>query len=166
MGSAASSTPRRSPLAAADGVIVSLSGYMGPGLALRGGGQGDVTATHRLWRHEHAPQRIGSGVIAGEHLYLVNEPGVAECLELKTGATVWKERLGQTTWSSLVLAGDRIYAPDQEGDCAVFRAAPRFEFLARSSLGELTRASFAVSRGEVFIRTDKHLWCFSAARSK
>jgi outer membrane protein assembly factor BamB len=148
---------------AGEGVVVALSGYMGPGLAVRAGGTGDVTASHRLWRHERAPQRIGSGVILDGHLYIVNEPGIAECVELITGKTIWKERLGTTCWGSIVRVGSRLHALDQNGECFVWRAAPRFELLARNGLGELSRASPAVSRGLIFLRTYRHLWCIDSA---
>ncbi|MBI4607165.1 MAG: PQQ-binding-like beta-propeller repeat protein [Planctomycetes bacterium] len=153
-----------SPLAG-EGSVVAMSGFMGPAVAVRAGGKGDVTAERRLWRHEKAQQRIGSGVIAGGHVYIVNDPGVAECIELQTGKTVWRERLGAACWSSAVLSDGLLYVPDQEGDCHVFRAAPRFEVVARSPLGERTRASIAVSDGELFIRTYKHLWCIREAKA-
>ena len=48
---------------------------------------------------------------------------------------------------------------NQGGDAFVFSASPKFEVLATNSLAEKTNASFAVSNGSIFIRTDKHLWC-------
>ena len=149
----------------AEGVVVAMSGFMGPPLGVKTGGSGDVTGTHRLWRFERAPQRIGSGVVSEGHIYIVNDTGVAECIELKTGKGVWKERLGGRSWSSVVLAGDRLYTADQAGNFFVLRAAPRYEKLARNRLGETTRASIAVSDGELFIRTYKHLWCIAEKKT-
>src|SRR5207247_1152895 len=40
-----------SPVYSADGIAVVMSGFHGPALAVRVGGQGDVTTTHRLWQH-------------------------------------------------------------------------------------------------------------------
>jgi outer membrane protein assembly factor BamB len=148
------------PVCSADGVIVVMCGYGGPALAVKAGGQGDVTATHRLWLQEKAiPQRIGSAVIVGEHAYLLNADETAVCFEVKTGKQVWKERLPGTSWSSMVLVGDRIYVPNQRGDCYVLRAAPKFEQLAVNSLGERVLASPAISDGEIFIRSHQRLWC-------
>ena len=145
-----------------DGIVAALSGFMGPAIAVKAGGGGDVTSTHRVWRHEKAPQRIGSGVPLDGNLYIVNEPGVAECLELRTGNTLWRERLGSTCWSSPVLIGSRLYVPDMSGDCFVFRASPaRLDLLGKSSLGERTLSSFAVSNGEILIRTHRRLWCIA-----
>ncbi len=149
-----------SPLAR-EGVAVSMSGFMGPPLAVRLGGKGEVTGSRRLWRQECSQQRIGSGVIHQGHIYIHNDPGVLECIKLKTGETVWKNRLAGKSWSSVVLSGDRLYTADDGGSCFVVQASPSFKVLARNELGERIRASIAVSDGALFIRSYKHLWCIS-----
>lgn len=84
---------------------------------------------------------------------------------MRTGQTVWEERLQSAsgrsaTWSSMVLVRDRIYVPVQSGDVFVLRAKPKFEVLGVNSIGgETINASLAISQGEIFIRTFKHLWC-------
>jgi outer membrane protein assembly factor BamB len=142
---------------------------MGMALAVRAGGTGDVTESRRLWHHPKTKQRIGSGVIDHGHVFILNDPGVAECFELKTGKPVWEERLKgpaakSDNWSSLVLAGDRLFAINQGGDAFVFKASPKFEVLATNSLGEATSASMAPSDGELFIHTHKALWCIGDSR--
>ena len=88
----------------------------------------------------------------------VDEPGV-RCIELKTGKTVWQETVPGGVWSSLVRADGRLYVVSQRGETLVFAPKPEFELIARNPLKETTRASIAVSDGELFIRTYKHLWC-------
>lgn len=149
-----------SPLLSEDGIVVAMSGYGGSALAVRAGGYGDVTVTHRLWHHPRNTQRIGSGVILGNYCYMVNESGQGQRLDLKTGMDDWKkERLGSKTWSSLVLAGDKIYQMSDNAETLVLTAGAEPKVLAKNSLNEQTRASIAVSDGELFIRTYKHLWC-------
>jgi outer membrane protein assembly factor BamB len=153
-----------SPIAR-EGVAVAMSGFMGPPLAVRLGGKGDVTESHRLWREERAQQHIGSGVIIDAHIFVHNDPGTLECIELRTGKLLWREKLAGSSWSSIVHAGDRLYTTDAEGNCVVVRASTKFEVLARNSLKERTRASIAVSDGELFIRTYQHLWCIAQAEA-
>jgi outer membrane protein assembly factor BamB len=152
----------------ADGTIVAMGGFNGMSLAVRTGGAGDVTDTHRLWHHPKTKQRIGSGVIAGEHIYILNDPGVAECFELKTGKLVWEERLKgpakSDSWSSMVLAGNRLYVGNQGGDTFVLEASPVFRTLATNSLHEPIFSSVAVSDGNLFIRTHQSLWCINSGR--
>jgi outer membrane protein assembly factor BamB len=148
----------------ADGIVVAMGGYSGSALAVKTGGRGDVTETHRLWQHPRTRQRIGSGVIHDGHVYILNELPTAECYELKTGKPVADRRLKGSgpkgeNWSSMVLAGDRIYVINQSGDTFVLKASPQMETLAMNSLGEFTNASLAPSDGEIFIRTHKALWC-------
>ena len=142
--------------------IVAMSGFSGPALAVRPGGAGDVTETHRLWRTPSSPQRIGSGVIVGEHVYMVNEPGTFQCIEWKTGKILCTERIGGGVWGSLVHADGRLYVTNLEGETLVLAAKPSLEVLARNPLKERTLASIAVSDRAIFLRTYKHLWCIQS----
>ena len=153
-----------------DGVLVAMGGYGGSTLAVKPGGSGDVTDTHRLWQKPRDQQRIGSGVVKDGRFYILNTPGVAQCLDLKTGDVVWQERLPSTgakgeSWSSMVLSGERIYVLNQNSDTFVLKAAPKYETPIVNSLGDgLTNGSLAVSDGELFIRTHKHLWCIATGK--
>jgi outer membrane protein assembly factor BamB len=151
------------PVCTADGMVVALSGFGGPALAVRAGGKGDVTATRRLWHHpQKHPQRIASPIVVGQRVYLVNENGLAQCLDATSGKDLWdKPRLGGDCWGSLVSAADHLYVTNKAGDTFVLAAGPQYELLAKNSLDEPVLSSIAVSDGELFIRTYKHLWCIS-----
>jgi outer membrane protein assembly factor BamB len=150
-----------SPVCSADGIVVAVSGYYGPGLGVRAGGTGEVTDTRRLWHHQQRPpQRIGSPVLVGGHAYLLNESGLAQCFDVKTGEDLWKkERVSGETWSSPVHAAGRLYVPTMNGDTLVLSASPKYELLARNKLGERVLSSLAMAGDEIFIRTYEHLWC-------
>jgi len=153
-----------------EGVVVAMGGFFGNTIAVKTGGSGDVTGTHRLWQSERTKAGIGSGVIHDGHIYILNSGGIAECIELKTGKTIWTERAKgdgpkSDSWSSMVLAGDRIYILNQSGDCVVLKASPKFEVIGANSVGnEMCNASLAVSDGDLFIRTHKHLWCIAETK--
>ena len=107
-------------------------------------------------------------VIHDGHLYTISQEGIAQCLDLKTGNTIWEERLRSSgargsSWSSMLLADGMIYVPNQSGDVFVLRAGPKFEVIATNSVDEPTNASLAASNGELFLRTDRSLWCFKRA---
>jgi outer membrane protein assembly factor BamB len=148
-----------------EGVIIAMGGYSGSTVAVRPGGSGDVTETHRLWHEPRDRGHIGSGVIKDGRIYIQNMNGIVECVELKTGKSLWKERLKGSgsrseSWSSIVLAGDRLYLVNQGSDCYVLCASPTFEVLSHNPLNDgLTNASPAISDGNVFIRSHTHLWC-------
>jgi outer membrane protein assembly factor BamB len=154
-----------SPVVSSDGIVVAMSGFHGPDLAVRAGGNGDVTKT-RLWRHaEKIPQRIGSPIIVGKHAYLLSENGLAQCFDLQTGEDRWnKQRVSGSSWGSMAAAGERLYVTNLLGETMVLAAKPEFEVLARNRLDERTLASPAISVGDIFIRTYKHLWCIGEKR--
>ena len=158
-----------------DGIVgLNASGLRNVTLAVRPGGRGDVTETHRLWIKDPGMSKacLGAGVIFRGHIFQVNGQGFAQCLELNTGKIIWDERLTGTgarnsSWSSPVLAGDRLYVPNRNADVFVLRASPRFECLATNSIGsEVMNASLAVSDGDIFIRTHSQLWCISERRKR
>src|SRR5205814_4500243 len=122
-------------LSATGDLIVGISGHNGPLLAIRPGGNGDVSATHRAWRVAGKnPQRIGSGVLHEGRLYLADAPGLVECLDAQSGEVVWKERVEGNLWGSLLLAGGRLYVTNLEGTTFVLAAGPKFRLLASNEI--------------------------------
>ena len=148
----------------ADDVCVAMGGFNGPAIGVSMGGSGNVTGSHRLWRVEPNPQRIGSGVCVDGHVYMASAgPSTFQCLAPKTGEVLWEERSdGAAHWGSLVFAAGRLYVTDQAGTTQVFLPNPeKFELVARNPLGERSNSTPAFSEGEIFIRTFEHLYCIS-----
>jgi outer membrane protein assembly factor BamB len=151
-----------------DGVVVALGGYRGASFAVRAGGHGDVTQTHRLWHKPKDNGWLGTGVAHEDAIYVCDMGGVIHCVDVKTGAVRWKNRGGGgDTWSSIAQTADgRMYSVSKSGTTTVFR--PNREELKRiavNDLGEPTNASVVVAGSEVFLRTDKALWCFRISRT-
>ena len=153
-----------------DGVVAFMgSGFRGTMLAVRPGGRGNVTATHRLWFEypQNGKVCLATGIISQRHFYQVTSSGFARCRDLATGNGVWEERLvgpgaDNGCWSSPLLAGDRLYVANRSADVFILRTGPKFECLATNSIGgERMTASLAAAGGDLFLRTDKHLWCVS-----
>ena len=147
-----------------NGIAVGMSGYGGSAMAVKLGGTGDITKD-RLWLHpKPASQRVGSGMIVGEHVFMIDENGVPHCYELKTGNDLWKDeaREGKSlTWGSMVHAEGRLYVLMRNAQTLVLAANPKYELLATNSLasGEQTNSSLAISNGDIFIRTFRNLYC-------
>jgi outer membrane protein assembly factor BamB len=147
-------------------IVVSMGGFGGTAIAVRAGGKGDITDSGKVWQHPRSPQRIGTGVVHEGHIYIQNDPGTAQCINLTTGAEVWNQRLKGTAatgqnWSSVMLSGDNCYTINQGGDCFVFKAKPTFELVSVNPLGERSNSSIVPSNGELFIRTHQALWCIA-----
>jgi outer membrane protein assembly factor BamB len=146
------------------GFGVAFTGWVNsPTIGFKLGGSGDVTASNRVWQARQS-QQIGSGVMVDGFAYIVTgSPSAAQCMECQTGKVLWTERLeGGESWGSLVLAAGRFYVTSRRGVTSVFRAGPdTFELLAQNDLGEPSNATPAISDGQIFLRTDQHLYCIS-----
>jgi outer membrane protein assembly factor BamB len=136
-----------------------------PSAAVRAGGNGDVTATHVLWKNPRGSE-ICTPILHEGHLYFVNEAsGVAYCIDAKTGADVYQQRLEPESgriYASGILVGDRIYYVSRENGTYVVEAKPKFRLLAHNrfvSDTSVANATPAVSRGQLFLRSDAFLYC-------
>jgi outer membrane protein assembly factor BamB len=154
----------------ANGLIIATSGDGGGArhaVAIRPGDRGRVPESHVVWENKRFLPYVPTILAHGEHLYFVNDSGIAGCVRSATGERVWMERLegGGSFSASPVLAGERIYAVSEEGEVFVFAAAPQFQLLGRGSVGEQVFATPAIADGRIFIRGRKHLFCFSKPAS-
>jgi outer membrane protein assembly factor BamB len=131
-----------------------------PFTAVRAGGRGDVTSSHRLWSFDKGPD-VPTPVTDGTLVYLVDDRGVVHVLDAKTGAIVYgPQRLKPGTYnSSPILAGDRIYVLNEDGLTTVMKSGREFGVLAENPLGEYVLGSAAASDGQIFIRTGQHVYC-------
>jgi outer membrane protein assembly factor BamB len=128
-------------------------------LAIRADGSGDVTKTNVAWRTRKGVTYIPSPLYHAGRLYVVNDTGIATCFNTKNGREVWSERLGGAFTSSLVLAGDHMYATDEAGKTYVFKTGDKFERVVVNDIGEGVLATPAVAGGHIYLRTAGHLYC-------
>jgi hypothetical protein len=147
-------------------VVYCIGGRTGGALAVRAGGRGDVTKSHRLWTLSKG-SNVSSPVCHDGHLYWLHENlGIAYCLEAASGRLVYEERLagaGQF-YGSPLLAEGRVYAVTRNGIGFVLAAKPPFKQLARNPLGDggSFDASPAVDGSRLLLRSDKFLYCIGA----
>jgi outer membrane protein assembly factor BamB len=119
---------------------------------------GDVSKTHVAWQTGKGAPNTPSAVVVGDEVYFVSDLGIATCADARTGKVHWTERLDGAFSASPVAAERRVYFQDEDGGGFVVRASTSFELLAENDLGERSLASYAVTDGALFIRTEKHLW--------
>lgn len=133
-------------------------------MAVRLGGLGDVTTTHRVWQLNKGIPYVPTMVAHDDWLFYVNDQGIAGCLEARSGKTVWTQRLsGAFSASPLCIAGN-IYACNEDGDVFVFAAAASYKLLAKNSLNDGVIATPAAVGGRLYLRTFQHLWCIGSVK--
>jgi outer membrane protein assembly factor BamB len=151
-------------LIAHDGIVYCLGGRSGTAsLAVRAGGEGDVTNSHRLWTSSKG-SNVSSPIYHDDHLYWVHDQlGIAFSVQAASGEVVYEERLPRAgqVYSSALLADGKIYCLARNGRTFVLAARPEFEQLAVNDLndGSLFNGSMAVDGKRLLLRSDTHLYC-------
>jgi len=158
---------------AGDGMVFACGGYPALGfVAVRLGGKGDVTATNIAWR-THDSTYIPTPILHEGRLYFVSDAGFATCLDARTGALVYKERLpgaaatgrGKPFYASTVLANGALYAISRRNGAFVIAAQPQFKLLAQDKIsGDDTdfNATPAISDRQLFLRSNRFLYCIGS----
>jgi outer membrane protein assembly factor BamB len=121
--------------------------------------------THIAWTLTRGAPLTPSPLVIDGDLYIVNDTGIAVCLDARTGQMHWQHRLNGTYSASPVFADGRIYFLSEEGLATVIAPGHEFRELASNTLSGDTLASIAVSNGSIFIRSASHLYRIGAKAS-
>lgn len=139
--------------------------YVGTGFgkahlyAVNPGGNGNVTDSHVKWIEQKGVPSKPSQLLIDGLLYMIDDKGIATCLDAETGDEVWKERMDRSSFSaSPIYADGKIYAPDREGVTRVFLPGKEYKELALNKLEEGCVASLAVAGKSLILRTEHFLY--------
>jgi outer membrane protein assembly factor BamB len=194
------------------GIVYVIGGREGGSMAVRAGGEGDVSQSHVVWKGNDRAG-IGTPLIHDGRLYLVSG-GIVNCLDAGTGKRLYQQRLnanerqastaqsstaqssppgaesesrpprerrgggrgpggfggggfgggGGQDYSSPVAAGGKLYFVTRAGIATVWTAGDTFEQLASNKFageGEQFSATPAISNGELFVRSNRRLYCIA-----
>ncbi len=147
-----------------DGVVFAVSGKSGKAMAVKTGGSGDVTETHRLWL-KGVGTNVSSPVFHDGYLYWAKDKqGIVYCVDAKSGETMYEKRLKpnpKEIYAVPLLVNDRLYYLSREKGVFVLAAKPELELLSHTKFDDdsLFNASPAVvPRGSVLLRSDQFLY--------
>jgi outer membrane protein assembly factor BamB len=143
------------------GLVFYLTGFPGKVVAVRLSSRRDIDNPRIAWRFARNAPEKPSPVFAGDLLFLVNDVGIATALEARTGALVWRARVGGTHSASPLGANGRVYFFDEDGKTTVIESGRHFTVLAENQLDDGFMASPAAAEGTLFLRTRTHLYAIA-----
>ena len=160
-----------------DGVAYAFGGFPRLGaLAVKLGGKGDVTQSNIVWTSNNSTY-VPTPVLHEGRLYFASDAGFATCLDAKTGALVYKERLpgasatgrgGKPFYASAVMADGHVFAVSRRNGVFVFAAQPTFKLVAHNQLtGDDSdfNATPALAGRQLFLRSNRNLYCIDAMQT-
>jgi len=142
-----------------DGLIYYSTGIANPQLwALRLGGEGLLSDANIAWKFKrHAPGKPSVLLVDGL-IYMINDGGIATCLEAKSGSEVWHVRIDGSFSASPLYADGHIYLCSENGMTTVIAAGREYKILAENLLPDGLMASPAVTGNSLILRTRTSLY--------
>ncbi len=148
-----------------DDLVICMSGHGENEVrAIRLDSHGDVTDDPQqvVWQsHNHAPY-VPSPLVYGRHLFLTKSNlAILKVLDPASGETLLESvRLPEmkSLYASPVGAAGRVYLVSREGVTLVIKNQPTLDVLGINKLAEGIDASPAVVGGELFLRSQRHLY--------
>jgi len=146
----------------ANGVVYISGGRSSMTMAIRAGGRGNVTKTHKLWSLTKGC-KVPSPLIHDGLLYWVSNLETAGCIDAKTGKIVYHKRLSKrgAFYGASMMAEGRIYAISKERGAVVLAAGKEFKQIARNYLDDksLFNGTPVISNSQLLLRSDRFLYC-------
>ncbi len=126
--------------------------------AVRTGGNGLITDTHVAWKVKRGVSNKPSILLIDNLIYMINDTGIASCIDANTGEQVWQQRIGGEYSASPVYADGKIWLFSEDGKTMVIRPGRTYESLAENKLAEGFLASPAIAGKAFYLRTRTHLY--------
>jgi hypothetical protein len=158
-----------SPSLILDGdTVIAFGGYRSSGsLAVRVGGTGDVTKTHVVWTSRNSSY-VSTPVLLEGKLYWIDDRGTYYVSSAKDGELVTRSRVSNITsrdrpvYASAVAIGKRLYFQTRFDGLLVTEPGGELKVIAQNRFANdnsMCNATPAVDRGELYLRSDSHLYC-------
>ncbi|WP_164101502.1 PQQ-binding-like beta-propeller repeat protein [Candidatus Laterigemmans baculatus] len=141
------------------------SGSAGQEAEDNGGGEEGVGEVYRMQRL--APY-VPTPAVVGNRLFLIDDKGIASCVEADSGEVLWSKRIGGNFGASPVVLGDKLLIISLNGEATVLRAADEYEELGQFELGgpassTPVQATPAYAEGCLLLRVGNRLCCLEGS---
>jgi len=150
-------------------MVILTSGGSPPGymIAIRHNNHNEKFDPEKLWESNRMIPRISSPVVYNDLVYAVTDRGIATARDIRNGQVIWKARLPSSSdyYASVTAADGLLFFSSLTGDIIVMTAEDEPKIISSNSLPEPIFSSMAVSKGEIFIRGEKHLYCISTEKN-
>ena len=139
-------------------------------MAIRVGGEGDITKTHVLWNTRDTSY-VSTPILKDKHLYWIDEKGIAYCVKAESGERVYRTRVpgvkggrGIKFFASMISAGDHMFAVSRRSGTFVIKTNPEYELVSHNKI-EGDDSEFngtpAISGNHMLLRSNKFLYCIA-----
>ena len=133
------------------------------------GGTGKVNDSHLNWvKNRGGGRDLSSPVVIGDYVMAITMNGILFCNDAKTGEELWKARIGGNFSASPVAWRGHAFFVSETGETVVIKPGKSANIVSRNVVPttreEIVRASLTPTRGQVFLRSTKVLYCIDTEK--
>lgn len=131
-------------------------------IAIKPGGQGDVSKTHLKWELNRSIPEIPSPLLFEDLIYMVRNGGILTAVEASSGKIIYRERIhapGHYSASPIGAKG-HIYASSNRGVVTILKANRKFKIVDQYDLQSPIHATPSIDKNSLYIRSENALWAF------
>jgi outer membrane protein assembly factor BamB len=156
----------------AGGLLFLANGLSGGGAyCVRPGGSGDVTESRRLWFTRRGGRDLSSPIVIGDAMLIMGLRGaILTCYDTRNGDELWTKRIGGQVSASPISYDGLAFFMVESGDTVVIDPNSEMKIVATNSVeaaaDEEFRASITPSDGQLFLRSNQHLYCVGVRKEK
>ncbi len=118
---------------------------------------GDITKTGCVWTYGGIERSIASVAIKDGLLYTADLAGKVHCLDEKTGKPVWIHETGNETWSTPLVADEKVYVCTKSKLVTLAEGRTR-KVLSEISLGSSAYSTPVAANGTLFVCSQSYIW--------
>jgi outer membrane protein assembly factor BamB len=136
---------------------------------IRLAGSGDVTQTNHVWKREDIGTFVPSPAAYKGRVILVRDRGQVVSIDPASGKTIWEGAFPKhrtNFYASPMIAGDKLYAPREDGTVFVASIAnDQFALLSENNMAESIIGSPIPASNCILLRGEQHLFCVGSEKS-
>ena len=128
-------------------------------VAVRLAEQDGGTIPNEAYRMERFAPYVPTPAVVDKRLYMIDDKGIASCVDAMSGEVVWSQRIGGGFGASPIVLGKKMLVISLDGQASVLATGDRFEKLSSFSLGEPVQATPAYAGGALILRVGNTICC-------
>jgi len=118
----------------------------------------DFNKDGRITSRERMNRTISTVTVHDGLVYAPDFSGFMHVMDAKSGEHYWTYDMEAAMWGSPMIADNKVYLCDEDGDVAIFEAGKEMKLLATHNMGSASYCSPVLANGVLYIMTREKLF--------
>jgi outer membrane protein assembly factor BamB len=128
--------------------------------------RGDITKSGMVWHFDKIRRSISTAAVHDGIVYIADFSGFVHALDAKTGKPFWTHDLLAAVWSSPVIADNKLYIGDEDGDVTILQPGRELKVITEMNMGSSVYGTIVPANGTLFMMNRNELWALAEGASR